>query len=65
MSFANQSLMAEYIVKNKGKLQPKVYRVPEEIDRNIARLKLQFMGVKIDALTQEQKKYLSSWQEGT
>jgi len=65
MSFANQSLMAEYIVKNKGKLQPKVYRVPEEIDRDIARLKLQFMGVKIDALTQEQKKYLSSWQEGT
>ena len=65
MSFANQALAAEYLVKNKGKLEPKVYILPEEIDRSIASLKLETMGIKIDALTSEQKKYLSSWQEGT
>ncbi len=65
MSFANQSLVAEYIVKNKGKLDITVHRVPEEIDTEVARLKLQAMGVQIDTLTAEQQKYLSSWEEGT
>ena len=71
MSFANQSLSAEYVVKSRsGKirtepLQRKVYPVPKDIDREIARLKLQSMGVSIDKLTPEQEKYLSSWQEGT
>jgi len=65
MSFANQALCVEYIVKNKERLEKKVYPVPEEIDREVARLKLMAMGVKIDTLTLEQKKYLSSWEEGT
>jgi adenosylhomocysteinase len=65
MSFANQALCLEYIVKNRGKLEPRVYRVPEEIDKEIARLKLGSMGIKIDVLTLRQKRYLSSWQEGT
>ncbi len=65
MSFANQALAAEYLVKNKGQLEPKVYILPEEIDRSIASLKLEAMGIKIDTLTSEQKKYLSSWEEGT
>jgi adenosylhomocysteinase len=65
MSFANQALCVEYIVKNKDKLEKKVYPVPEEIDREVARLKLMAMGIKIDTLTPEQKKYLSSWEEGT
>ncbi len=65
MSFANQALGAEYMVKNAGKLEKKVYDVPEEIDREIARLKLESMGVKIDKLTEEQVKYLGSWEEGT
>ena len=65
MSFANQSLGAEYAVKNVGKLAPKVYVVPAEIDREIARLKLISMGIEIDTLTDEQQKYLSSWQSGT
>ncbi len=65
MSFANQALCLEYILKNKSKLKATVYSVPEDIDREIARLKLDSMGIKIDALTPEQKKYLSSWQEGT
>jgi len=65
MSFANQALCMEYIVKNRGKLKPKVYPVPEEIDKQIARLKLESIGVDIDTLTPEQKRYLSSWQEGT
>ena len=65
MSFANQALGAEYMVKNAGKLERKVYDVPEEIDREIARLKLDSMGVKIDKLTEEQVKYLGSWEEGT
>ena len=64
MSFANQALCAEYIAKS-GKLQTKVYVVPKEIDENIAELKLQSMGVKIDELTEEQKKYLSTWEMGT
>lgn len=65
MSFANQALSVEYIFKQGGELERKVYGVPEEIDKEIARLKLLSMGVKIDALTEEQKKYLASWEMGT
>jgi adenosylhomocysteinase len=65
MSFANQALCMEYMVKNKGKLEIKVHPVPEEIDREVARLKLKAMGVAIDSLTAEQEKYLASWEEGT
>lgn len=65
MSFANQALSVEYIVKNAKKLDKKVYRVPEDIDSQIARLKLKAMGIKIDNLTSEQKRYLKSWQMGT
>ncbi|HUH97972.1 MAG TPA: adenosylhomocysteinase [Anaerolineales bacterium] len=65
MSFANQALAAEYMVKNADKLQKQVYSVPPEIDAEIARLKLEAMGVKIDKLSDQQLKYLNSWQEGT
>ena len=65
MSFANQALGSEYAVKNKGKLEIRVHRVPKAIDAEIARLKLETMGVKIDSLTDEQKKYLASWEMGT
>ncbi len=65
MSFANQALSAEYMAKNADKLEKKVYSVPADIDKEIARLKLEAMGVKIDTLTAEQVKYLSSWEEGT
>ena len=65
MSFANQALSAEYAVQNAAKLERKVYVVPEEIDNEIARLKLATMGVDIDQLTEEQAKYLASWDEGT
>lgn len=65
MSFANQALCAEYMVNNYKSLSKKVYCVPEEIDMEIARLKLAGMGVDIDILTDEQVKYLASWQEGT
>ena len=65
MSFANQALCSEHIIKNAKKLEKKVYDVPEAIDKWIARLKLDSMGVKIDKLTPEQKKYLSSWSLGT
>jgi adenosylhomocysteinase len=65
MSFANQALAAEYMLKNADKLEKKVYSVPEVIDAEIARIKLDAMGVKIDVLTDEQVKYLNSWQEGT
>ena len=65
MSFANQALSVEYMVKNAAKLEKKVYSVPVEIDSEIARLKLDAMGVKIDTLTPEQQKYLNSWEEGT
>jgi len=64
MSFANQALNAEYLVKNKG-LKIKVYRVPKEIDELIAGLKLKALGVSIDELTEKQKKYLATWDEGT
>ncbi|MFA5316623.1 MAG: adenosylhomocysteinase [Dehalococcoidales bacterium] len=65
MSFANQALCLEYLVKQRGKLEPKVYSVPEAIDQEIARLKLESMGITIDTLTEEQIKYLNSWEEGT
>lgn len=65
MSFSNQALACEYIVKNKDKLNNEVYVLPYEIDKEIARLKLESMGIKIDKLTPQQEKYLSSWQEGT
>ena len=63
MSFANQALCTEFLVKNK--LDPGVYDVPEEIDKRVAKLKLEVMGIKIDKLTEEQEKYLKSWKEGT
>lgn len=65
MSFANQALSAEYMVKNNKTLAKQVYSVPEDIDKEIARLKLAAMGIKIDTLTQEQSNYLNSWEEGT
>ena len=65
MSFANQALSAEWVVQNAAELEPKVYLVPDEIDREIARLKLETMGVAIDELTEEQARYLASWDEGT
>ncbi len=65
MSFANQALAADFLVKKGGKLNRQVYTVPEEIDKEIARLKLASLGMKIDTLTPEQKKYLASWEMGT
>lgn len=65
MSFANQALSAEYMAKNAASLDKTVYVVPEDIDAEIARLKLYSMGVEIDALTEEQEKYLASWDQGT
>ncbi len=65
MSFANQALAAEYVVKNHHSLRKKVYSVPEAIDKEIARLKLKAIGISIDTLTAEQVKYLSSWEMGT
>lgn len=65
MSFANQALAAEFLVQNKGKLKVGVYTVPKELDEMIAQLKLVSLGINIDSLTKEQKKYLSSWHEGT
>ena len=65
MSFANQSLASEWMIKNADKLEKKVYSVPEEMDREIARLKLESIGCSIDTLTDKQVKYLASWEEGT
>lgn len=65
MSFSNQALAVEYLVKNKGKLKPKVYVLPEKLDRMVAELKLRAIGITIDKLTKEQRKYLVSWKEGT
>ncbi|HZU14940.1 MAG TPA: adenosylhomocysteinase [Chloroflexota bacterium] len=65
MSFANQSLSAEYLTRNKGSLPVGVYPVPKDIDHHIAELKLKSMGIDIDVLTEEQKRYLASWQSGT
>ncbi len=65
MSFANQALGAEYMMKNASTLKPEVYTIPEDVDKEIARLKLEAMGVKIDALTPEQAAYLNQWEHGT
>jgi len=65
MSFANQALSLEYLLQHAKELENKVYGVPEAIDREIARLKLEAMGIRIDVLTDEQRKYLASWEEGT
>jgi adenosylhomocysteinase len=65
MSFANQALSVEWIVKGRGTLEPGVYPVPPDIDAEVARLKLQAMGIEIDELTTEQRDYLSSWRQGT
>ncbi len=65
MSFANQALCVEYIVKNAKKLEKKVYDVPEKLDKTVAKMKLKALGIKIDELTQEQRKYLHSWEMGT
>jgi adenosylhomocysteinase len=65
MSFANQALAAEYFVKHKGKLENKIYTLPKELDIQVAKLKLEAMNISIDSLTPAQKKYLSSWGEGT
>jgi adenosylhomocysteinase len=65
MSFANQALSVEYLVRNRGKLEPKIHLLPAEVDLEIARLKLSAMGIQIDQLTPEQVEYISSWQSGT
>ena len=65
MSFANQALSVEYVVKNHASLEKKVYPVPVDLDKKVAKLKLESMGVKIDKLTSEQEEYLASWSEGT
>jgi adenosylhomocysteinase len=65
MSFANQALSAEWVIQNAATLERKVYDVPREIDDEIARLKLETMGIAIDQLTEEQARYLASWDEGT
>jgi adenosylhomocysteinase len=65
MSFANQALACEYLVKNQGKLEPGIYNIPEALDKEIARLKLQAMGIAIDSLTPEQLEYINSWTSGT
>ena len=65
MSFANQALSLEWLLKNADELEKRVYTIPEELDREIARLKLEAMKVEIDTLTKEQIKYLASWEEGT
>ncbi len=65
MSFANQALSAEYLVKHGSELKRQVYPVPEPIDRQIAKLKLESMGIHVDKLSPEQEHYLASWSEGT
>lgn len=65
MSFANQALGAEFMVQQSGKMKPEVYTIPEDIDKEIARLKLESMGIQIDKLTAQQEHYLNQWQEGT
>jgi len=65
MSFSNQALCCEYIYRERGNLEKRVYKVPSSIDERIAELKLKSMGISIDELTDEQKDYLSSWKIGT
>ena len=65
MSFANQALAAEWLVKNREDLEPRIYTLPEEIDRQVASIKLARLGGGLEQLTDEQRSYLASWQEGT
>jgi adenosylhomocysteinase len=65
MSFANQALSAEYMAKNHAAMEKKVYSVPEELDKQVAKMKLESMGFSIDKLTPEQEEYLDGWSEGT
>jgi adenosylhomocysteinase len=65
MSFANQALSVEYIVKNRGQLAAGVHSVPRDTDQEVGRLKLESLGINIDSLSKEQQKYQESWQEGT
>ena len=65
MSFADQALSVEFIVKNASQLEKTVHKVPEELDKRVARLKLESMGIKIDRLTPEQEEYQAGWSEGT
>jgi len=65
MSFSDQALAVRYIAENWEKLENRVYRLPEELDRKVARLKLETLGIKIDKLTEEQIRYLSDWRSGT
>jgi adenosylhomocysteinase len=65
LSFANQALAAEYLLKEHSSLENKVYVIPQEVDHSIARLKLKSMGIEMDELTEEQREYLSSWTMGT
>jgi adenosylhomocysteinase len=65
MSFADQALSVEYMVKNCKKLEKTVYKVPDELDKRVAKLKLESMGIKIDRLSPEQEEYLAGWSEGT
>jgi adenosylhomocysteinase len=65
MSFANQAMACEFLVKNKGELTPGIHSIPEAVDKQIALLKLQAMGIHIDALTKDQIDYANSWKTGT
>jgi adenosylhomocysteinase len=65
MSFANQAMAAEWVIANADKLEPKVYRLPEEIDSDVARIKLESMGAGLEELSPEQAEYLASWRHGT
>jgi adenosylhomocysteinase len=65
MSFSNQALVVEYLASRGNTLEKRVYRVPLEIDRAVAKMKLEAMGVRIDELTEEQERYLASWEKGT
>ena len=65
MSFCNQALACEFIIKNNGKLTPRVYVLPPEVDAEISKLQLEAMGIKIDKLTKEQELYMQTWKEGT
>jgi adenosylhomocysteinase len=65
MSFANQALSVEWLAQHHAELERRVYTVPDEIDRDVARLKLEALGIRIDAMTAEQQRYVSSWEHGT
>jgi adenosylhomocysteinase len=65
LSFANQALSAKYLADKGGELERKVYKVPPEVDERVARMKLDSMGIRVDTLSEEQRKYLSSWEMGT